>query len=130
MTKFHFNSTLDSKEISVALNNVTDFKICGFHKNPKIEISQEQKIYQLDIKGYFITENSFAPKVIFKHNKVKKVTDPGFEKKVQMGSEGSKSSKNEAYHQRIQRGFGSAQLVWDPKSLSQINKAKLNVSYN
>ena len=39
MTKFHFDSTKDSKELALCSNaydDVTDFKICGPFKNAKI----------------------------------------------------------------------------------------------
>ena len=45
LTKFHFDSTQDPKEISIsplcskAYDNVTDFEISEFHKNTKIQIS-------------------------------------------------------------------------------------------
>ena len=53
LTKFYFDSTLDSKEISVgvtllcsnAYDDVIDFKICAFHKNTKIQISRKQSIF-------------------------------------------------------------------------------------
>ena len=48
LTKFHFDRTQDSKEISISVtqqcqplrsnvyDDVTDFEICGFHKNKKV----------------------------------------------------------------------------------------------
>ena len=35
-------------------DEITNFEICGFHKNTEIEISREKKRYFLRIKGYFI----------------------------------------------------------------------------
>ena len=59
---------------SSAYDDVTDFEICGFHKNTKISISREQNIifsskkknHQLHIKRYFMTKNSFVAEVTFK----------------------------------------------------------------
>ena len=79
LTKFHFDSAQDSKEISIsvsvssnAYDDVTDFEICRFHKNTKILISQElnifssnKKIHSLNTKGYFMTKNSFVVEVPF-----------------------------------------------------------------
>ena len=53
LTKFLFQRNWDSKEISISGNSTTsnayddikDFKICGFHKSTKIEISREQNIF-------------------------------------------------------------------------------------
>ena len=44
LTKFYFDRTYDSKEISICVpplcstahDDATDFEICGFHKNTKI----------------------------------------------------------------------------------------------
>ena len=52
MAKFQFASTYDSKEISKSVtslcsnvfDDVTDFEICGIHKNTKIYISQKGDI--------------------------------------------------------------------------------------
>ena len=47
-------------------DDIADVEICGFHKNTKNEISQEQrKHYFLCIKGYFIAKNSFKAEVAF-----------------------------------------------------------------
>ena len=82
LTKFHFDKTQDSKEISKvyfllcsnAFDGMIDFEICGFHKNTKIQISCERniifssnkKIHQLHAKGNFMAKNSFAVEVTFK----------------------------------------------------------------
>ena len=46
-------------------DEITNFEICGFHKNTEIEISREKKRYFLRIKGYFIAWNSFVVEVTF-----------------------------------------------------------------
>ena len=59
---------------SNAYDDVTGFKICGFHKNTKMQISLERnpiassnkKNHQLHIKGYFMTKISFEAEVTFK----------------------------------------------------------------
>ena len=75
LTKFLFQSPQDSKEISIrgisttsnAYDDVTDFKICEFHKSTKVQISRERnifysnkKIQYLNLKGYFIAKNSLV----------------------------------------------------------------------
>ena len=49
MTKFHFDRTYDSKEISIsvtciAYDDVKNLEICGSYKNTKISISRERNI--------------------------------------------------------------------------------------
>ena len=63
LAKFLFQSAQDSKEISISGNSttnnasddVTDFKICGFHESAKLQISREQNIF-LQIKKMSITK--------------------------------------------------------------------------
>ena len=58
LTKFHFESTQDSKEISIsvttlfhyAYDDITDFEILEFHKNKKIWIFQERNNIFFQIK--------------------------------------------------------------------------------
>ena len=64
LNKFLFQSAQDSKEISVsgdsttsnAYDDATDFKICGFHKSTKLQISREPNIIFLQIKKIGITK--------------------------------------------------------------------------
>ena len=59
---------------SNAYADVTDFEICGFQENTKIQMSREwriifssnKKIHYLHIQGYFTTKNSFVANVTFK----------------------------------------------------------------
>ena len=63
LTKITFQSAQDSKEISIsgnyttsnAYDDVSDFKIFGFHKSTKLQISREQNIF-LQIKKMGITK--------------------------------------------------------------------------
>ena len=51
-------------------DDVTDFAICGFHKNTKINIylENETRNNQLHIKDYFMAKNTFVVEVTFKVN--------------------------------------------------------------
>ena len=84
LTKFHFDSAQDPKEISISVtsimqqcyDDVTDFEIRAFYKNRTISISRERnmifssnkKNHQLHIKRQFVTKNSFVAEVTFKVN--------------------------------------------------------------
>ena len=75
LTKFHFDRTQDSKEISISVTYIMqqylrddiNSEICRFLKNTKTAISREgniifssnKKNYQLRIKRCFMTKNSF-----------------------------------------------------------------------
>ena len=60
LNKLLFESAQNSKEISIsgnsttrnAYDDVTDFEIFGFHKNTKIQISQEQNIFFIKLKKF------------------------------------------------------------------------------
>ena len=59
LTKFYFDSTQDSKEISISstsisnvYDDVTDFEICEFHKNTKIQISRKRELFFLQMKKF------------------------------------------------------------------------------
>ena len=62
LTKFHFDSTQDSKEISIMqlplcsndYDDVTDFEICEFHKNTKSRYLENETFF-LQIKKSLIT---------------------------------------------------------------------------
>ena len=80
LTKFYSDSAQDSKETSKSVtplssntyDDVTDFEICAFHRNTKIQISRERNIFpslNKHIKGYFTAKNSFAAEVTFNRRK-------------------------------------------------------------
>ena len=79
MTKFHFDSTVDSKEINkcnfhyvaIAYDDVTDFEICGFHKKHQNLNALRTNIFSSNKKiinytSRAIAKNSFAVEVTFK----------------------------------------------------------------
>ena len=83
LTKFHFDSTQDSKELSINVTSIMQqyqlINACGFHKNIKIYISREQNIFSWDkknhylhIKGYSMAKNSFVEEVAFQVNESNK----------------------------------------------------------
>ena len=55
-------------------DDITDYEICGFHKNTKprylenetFVLLQMKKIHLLHIKGYFMAKNTFVAELTFK----------------------------------------------------------------
>ena len=77
LTRFHFDSTQDSKEISISATSVMQHCLVSqvdFTKKTKFQISREQKMftsnkknYQLHIKGYLMA-NSFVGEISLMKN--------------------------------------------------------------
>ena len=77
LTKFCFDSTQNSKEISITVTSIMQqclYQYQEFDKSIKIQTSRERSImfslnkniHELHVKGYFMTKNSFVKQIAFK----------------------------------------------------------------